>query len=411
VQRKLSIIVILLVACACSVLYPRKKKAKNAEEDEPKKSDLPQETSTASPSPAAICNPKTGWPAPLSTCSEAEPCDVPEGADIGAESNIPQCKTPDTVYGQKHVFFDDSPAKQATDSNGLTRYYCEYRPVGTSLGSKRPLVLWFHGGSGNADNVYEFSRMREKAENYDLTADTARSGFILVSIQSRNLRWPTSEIKHGPHHDFYYRDFDVPSKNPDVAFSDKIIDLLVAEGVVDPKQIYVTGISNGGFFSQFYATARHSNPTPGGNKVAATTPYSAADPFQSPDFDQQPSCQLNPYPKSNVPISLISRNCDLIACSEDQMNRFRSESRPLLAPGFVVETWIKDLDSRVENSNVTWTKINAAGQTVAGCLTKNLCSYGLAILNHINWPDGINDNGGNDHEPQMLEFMKANKLP
>lgn len=366
----------------------------------------PDTDPTAANPTAATCNPTTGMPQALETCSAARPCALSDSSTIAKEIDIPSCSTPSTSYGNKHTYYNDGPAKPLSDLNGLTRYYCEYRPAGTSVSFKRPLVLWFHGGSGNANNVYEFTRLRDKAPTYDLSNDISRPGFVLVSIQGRYLHWPTTEIKHNTHHDFYYRDFNSPSKNPDIDFADRVIDKLVGEGVIDPNRIYAMGISNGGFFSQLYAIARYSTRTRAGNRIAAAAIYSAADPFQSPNFDQNPSCQLNPYPKSVVPILNFSRNCDLITCNQSQMDRFRSEGQPLLAPGFVVENWVGEVATKVQNPNYFWQRINASSQKVSTCLTQSLCSYALGVVNHIHWPDGTNDNSGLDHEPELLNFLK-----
>jgi predicted esterase len=357
------------------------------------------------------CKSETGWPKALAVCSSDDPCVLPTGKITEPVDTGFTCKTPDTAFGKKRPQFDDGAPKTHTDMNGLARPYCEFRPSGTSPESPRPLLLWFHGGSGKAQHVYESTLIRAKAESFDLSHDPARPGFILVSVQGRNLHWPTTELKHESHHDFYYRDLASPSQNPDVAFADQIIDELVSAGVVDKSRIYLSGISNGGFFSQLYGIARHERSTPGGNRVAAAAIYSAADPFQSPNFAQGEKCQLAPYPKSAFPIHLHSRACDLIACNAAQLTKFRNEGRGLLAPGFDVTSWMDSLKDKVENNNATWQIISIAGAEVDSCTLASLCTYEVALINHINWPDGINDASGKDYEIKMLEFLRNHPLP
>lgn len=220
------------------------------------------------PSPPA----NTGAPAPLAVCTQANPCTRPAKelnvSEITEPSSAPLCST--TQPGR--AIYDDGAPHHSVDADGVDRYACLYQPGGASASAPRPLVIFLHGGgSGNAGNVYNFTSLRAKAESYVL-GDAARPGFLLLSIQGRNLHYPTFNNRDGRHHDFYYRDLRSPSTNPDVANLDRLIDELVATGVVDTRRIYLMGWSNGGFFGQMYAIARHTTPTPGGNRVAAVVP-------------------------------------------------------------------------------------------------------------------------------------------
>jgi len=33
------------------------------------------------------------------------------------------------------------------------------------------------------------------------------------------------------------------------------------------------------------------------------------------------------------------------------------------------------------------------------------------LLNHVRWPDGVADRSGLDHEPELLDFLRAHPLP
>ncbi|MBI5895554.1 MAG: hypothetical protein HZB24_05950, partial [Desulfobacterales bacterium] len=207
---------------------------------------------------------------------------------------------------------------------GFTRHACIYRPSGASATSKRPLILWFHpGGEGSADLAGSEAGLLAKAESYDLTGDTARPGFVLVSVQGRNLRYPTAAPRDGQHHDFYYRDLRSPSSNPDIANTDTMIDAMVQEGMVDTNRIYVAGWSNGGFFSQLYAIARDNTATAGGNRIAAAAVFAAADPFAGISWDpfnetsvsDGTACRLAIYPVSDMPVLIVHRTTDsAVAC-------------------------------------------------------------------------------------------------
>ncbi len=346
------------------------------------------------------CNEQTGWPSPLPVCSLLRPCGL-----LMHPSTVPTCETPSTTT--KHPSFKDGAPETIADQDGIRRHYCVYRPKEASARSPRPLLIWFPGGAGNAQNLYQSTLLRQKAIDYRLSRDS-RKGFILVSVQNRNLHWPTKENRDNSHIDFLYRDLGVPSKNRDIAFVDALIDRLVAEGIVDKKRIYLSGISSGGFFSQLYGLARHKTPTAGGNRVAAVAPYSSGDPFGKTDFEHSDSCRTTSIPSSAVPTFTISRSCDLMACDEEQLNRFRSEGRGFISPSYPVESWQQTL---WDNGNPSeWRIINTAGKPVNGCEPSATCGYWEAVGNHIAWPDGIHDESGRDYEPEMLDYLRAHPL-
>lgn len=313
---------------------------------------------------------------------------------------------------------------------GFTRYACIRRPPGASVASPRPLVLWFHpGGAGGADLAASETGLTDKADTFDLTGDSSRPGFILVSIQGRNLRFPTQAPRDGLHHDFYFRDLGVPSKNPDMANADALIDVLVQEGIVDTDRIFVTGWSNGGFFAQLYAIARHETPTTGGNRVAAAAVYSAASPFGDIRWDPfnevllsgGSSCEI-PVPTSSAPILIVYRTSDAaVPCDDFQAGCFAAE------PGYTVENWITE--AKQAGLNVTGLLIRGLESGAGGPLDEETfqctefpggCPVGnctiapptdacLSLVNHQRWPDGVYNNfpfTGMDREVDMLEFLR-----
>jgi pimeloyl-ACP methyl ester carboxylesterase len=354
------------------------------------------------------CNPITGLDGPLPTCSEVV-CDRP-AVELGVEvvtwaTIVPMCRTSNLDI---RPFFSDGPPRTRVGISGVERYSCLYEPPGASSISKRPLVVWLHGGgAGTADNVYDATSIRTKAVDYDLSNDPDRPGFFLLSVQGRSLQYPTSAPRDGHHHDFYYRDLGSPSANPDVANLDALVDELVSTGRVDPQRIYVMGWSNGGFFSQMYGIARSVTPTPGGNRVASVVAFTAADPFHNTRQDQSPSCRLEPYPTSSVPILLISRSCDIVACDEEQLARLGIE---FPSPGHVVSTWQHDLLARIGNENVERIIVAGNGRITNVCSHSFLCSLPVATLNHLRWPDGVADLSDRDHEPAMLNFLRDHPL-
>ncbi|MCA9671353.1 MAG: hypothetical protein KC503_37405 [Myxococcales bacterium] len=355
------------------------------------------------------CGPARGLAAPLPACTASAPCTRP-GKELGVtridgQGAAPLCKTSAAGRG----VFDDSPPRTRVDSRGITRHVCLFEPPGASAAAPRALVIFLHGGNGSADNAYDNTSLRAKAASFDLSGTGQRPGFFLLSIHGRNVHYPTHNPRDGRHHDFYYRDLASPSSNPDVENVDAWIDQLVASGKVDRKRIYLTGWSNGGFFSQMYAIARHNTATPGGSRVAAAVPFTAADPFNNTSPTQTPSCKLAPYPQSTVPLLVVSRSCDIVACDAQQAAALTKQGA-VLEPGHVVGPWIADLASQVKNPNVERLIVSGKGAAVQSC-DHLFCIEALALLNHVRWPDGVADKSGTDHEPRMLGFMRDHPLP
>lgn len=346
------------------------------------------------PSQAYACNRTTGLASPLDVCSPANPCT--KGVTIGQgkilqnqivknPGEVPICKLGKRISWK--------------DPQGLERYSCVYQPANASL--RLPLILYFHGTGGNANNVFQYTSLVDKAGFFTLSADAARKGFVIVSVQGRNLHWPTIHAD-GSHYDYYFRDTATDSKNPDVNYADHLIDTLVEQGVIDQNQIYVMGWSNGATFSQFYAIARHQTPTPRGNRVAAAAVFAFADPFNNINHNQTPSCAI-PYPKTIVPLYLLNRSSDaLTACNTAQEKYFD------LPPGHSVVDWVETLKTIMGNSNVVLQLIDGQGKAVNAC--SSVYIKGFSLLNHLSWPNGRNDRGGVDWEPSMLEFLKSHPI-
>jgi poly(3-hydroxybutyrate) depolymerase len=288
-----------------------------------------------------------------------------------------------------------------TDSaaDSPTRYACVYWSSATTS-APLPLVVWFHGAQGSADDLYSSTGLRTKAISFALSQAAGRTGFVVAAVQGRNLQWPSLNPP-GTHHDIYYRDLASPSANPDVRSADHLIDTLVASGKVDPKQIYVMGWSNGAFFAQLYSIARATTATPGGNTVAAAAVYAGADPFANTTPTQSPSCALSPYPQSKVPIRIVHRDCDAaVACDAQQQSSFG------LAPGFDVTDWLTTAaaSSGVGDPNVSQSLIDGEARAVTACAT--VCTKAVGALNHTHWPDGSGADKV-DWEPSMLQFLQG----
>jgi dienelactone hydrolase len=363
------------------------------------------------------CDPAVGVSAPLPVCSVQRPCEhvlnLPpyNGETLTTSIDVPTCHTTDTDRIGLGLAYDDGAPKTWVDEDGLTRYHCEYRGNATAL-APRPLVIFVPGSGGNAANAYDYTRLREKAITYDLNSSLLRHGFVLVSIQARNLHWPTADNEDGPKSDTYHRDLATHSTNRDITYLDHVVDSIVSEGVIEASRIYLMGWSNGARFAAMYAIARHDTPTPGGNYVAAVANYSGGDPFENVSDGFEPSCKLNPYPTSTLPLFMVSRSCDGVACDENQHAAFHFAGM-MPTPGNIAETWMQTLKftigDPVSAPDPEWKIIDDDGATVLGCDRADLCGRLRSLVNHCHWPDGIDDGGGVDSEPDMLDFLRTHE--
>jgi len=368
---------------------------------------------------ADACSPTQGLVAPVSACSADDPCTNLLGtyalagiSELTTPSDPARCHTRfatpqmlmGCVRGGRGSYNDDDPSRTWSDPDGTQRTWCEARPTSST---PRPLLIYVPGSGGGAGDVYDYTLLRAKSQSYDLGGGP---GFVLVSSQPRNLHWPTEDPEDGTKHDSYHRDL---ATNRDVAFFDYLIDSLVAEGVVDPHRIYLTGWSNGARFATFYGMARHEAATAGGNRVAAVAVYSGGDPYENITATQTPSCKADPYPASTLPFFDITRNCDLIACDQAQYDALLGGGAKM-TPGSQATAWIADLQAKSHDTQAGWMRIGYAGTVTTSCLpfggSATSCTYEMAKRNHFCWPDGVADGGGIDHEIDLLDFLKAHPL-
>ena len=351
---------------------------------------------------AGLCDPSIGLREPTSYCSPTNPCENIATGDVAGRrdrpSDVPTCASTATATADGRGAFDDGPPATFTDRDGVTRYWCEYVPPAAGAANRMPVLVFLHGSGGVAQTVYNSTLLRQKAND---------TPFILVSLQARNLHVPTLDRTDTSKWDEFHRDFASPSGNRDLEFIDHVIDSLA--DVADPNRIYISGWSNGGFMAQLYAIARHETATPGGHRVAAAAVFSAADPFHHV-VAVDDTCRLDPYPPSNVPIMLVSRACDIVACDEAQATQLRDDGIGV-PPGRIVEPWIADATAL--GANIEWRRVSGlfeiAGRIVDQCSAN--CPAARATINHIRWPDGIADESGTDHEPDMLQFLFDHPLP
>ena len=355
------------------------------------------------------CQPDTGLSAAMNTCSVQNPCHrvnpIQEAQSPLKSSDFNlSCSTTEP----NHPYFSD-PLLQIQGIDGIHRDICFYEPPDASSETPLPLVIFFHGMGGKADNLYDFTLLRQKAIDFHLSKLGPQKGFYLISLQARNLHWPGQDLKRdGALFDTFFLDSSIQSKNPDMQITDKIIDQFTRDKFISSKEIYLIGWSNGAAFAGVYATLRDKTPTARGNKIAGVFAYSIGDSFGGIELNENPSCGVTPRPKSKVPYYLISRSCDVVTFSYEQQQRFLQLGAPI-SKQQNANKWYKVLTEEMENDHAVWTLINRMGQVTDTCTPPTQCSYLLeALSNHLNWPNGVNDGGGVDHEIHALNLLKLN---
>ena len=173
--------------------------------------------------------------------------------------------------------------KETLVHNGVHRSYILHIPPQYDSKKKLPLVLLFHGGGGNA---------RQALASYGMAKTADKEGFILVApngsgrFKNRFLTW---NVTFG---------FGYAKRNntDDIGFVTKLISKLQSELRIDPKRIFATGISNGGFLCHFLAA--HLS-----GKIAAIAPIAASIGGKE---SSEADFILPPVPKH--PVSVIAFN-------------------------------------------------------------------------------------------------------
>lgn len=120
------------------------------------------------------------------------------------------------------------------DVDGVSRTYYIHLPPDCEAAASLPLVLAFHGGGGKATMMHRVSK---------LTATSDAHSFIVVYPDGLEKHWGDQRSMTG---------FD---RKGDLEFIRVLLDELELKFKIDPKRVYSTGISNGGFFSQDLAIA------------------------------------------------------------------------------------------------------------------------------------------------------------
>jgi len=261
------------------------------------------------------------------------------------------------------------------DQAGVTRYACFNRPPQAVAGAaKWPMIVYLHGSMTTPDSLYRSGHaLFALSRDYPLSTQAATKGFLLLAPEGRRAKAWASDGPHtgtGYHWDEWQRD---PAKNLDVQAIDHFIEQAVATGLVDPRQIYVFGWSNGADMAVLYGAWR-------AERIAAVGQYAGTDPWQ------RSPCPVAMPAGRQVPLVLLRNLCDALAqCS-------------------ATSSWSNTLALRnwpLRRVDLSWAGKEAGPD--AQCV--QACGEARGLYEHIRWPQQtvLGD--------QLLGFFKAHPLP
>jgi polyhydroxybutyrate depolymerase len=119
--------------------------------------------------------------------------------------------------------------KESIIADGLKREFITYLPAGGGSGNAMPVIISLHGRLGTAEGEMKFADFRPIAD---------REKVIIVCPQGINRSW--NDGRGTPAHNKGIND---------VKFIDELIGYILKTYKADPKRVYVTGMSNGGFMT------------------------------------------------------------------------------------------------------------------------------------------------------------------
>lgn len=184
----------------------------------------------------------------LSACSASD-----EGATDAAEPSDDPCVNPTFEAGRKTIVM-------LKDDDGLERSYTLHVPQHLDRKKPAPLVLNYHGLTSTADEQIFFSVLDEKAD---------QSGFIVAYPEGLGKSFNAGSCCGAL--------ASPPNTTDDGAFARKIVADISGKLCVNPRRVYSTGMSNGGYMSEYNACVN-------ADLFAAVAPVSAVG-FKQPKCD------------------------------------------------------------------------------------------------------------------------------
>ncbi len=234
---------------------------------------------------------------------------------------------------------------------GVRRRYLVHLPPGYNHRKPTPLIFMLHGGGASPEHPGDY-RLADAAD---------AKGFVVVYPEWLNRSWNDGREISGRTAD-------------DVGFISALVDEMVHDYNVDPKRVYSTGISNGGYMSFTLACKL-------ADKIAAVAPVAGSMSHFTLD-----ACK----PAKAVSVLMINGTGDPLVKFEGGPVRGRGDSEPIT---HVVEFWRKQ---ECGNALVNATQLPDLdprdGSTVkvesVACPGREVINYTIEGGGHT-WPGGV----------------------
>jgi polyhydroxybutyrate depolymerase len=153
---------------------------------------------------------------------------------------------------------NDGPTYRISDGS-RDRTYLLYRPAQLSRQTPVPLVVMLHGGFGSGSQA---------KSSYGWDGQAEQQGFVVVYPDGIGRSWNAGGICCGP----------ALRKNiDDLGFLTRLIDAVSKSENIDPKRVYLTGMSNGAAMAYRYA-CEGTIPVAAIGPVAGSFSYTCANP-------------------------------------------------------------------------------------------------------------------------------------
>jgi polyhydroxybutyrate depolymerase len=120
--------------------------------------------------------------------------------------------------------------------DGLERTFHIHNPQSNNNSVQVPLIIALHGRGGNGESMILVTR-----KGFDKLSD--KDGFVVVYPDGIELNWNDGRMDEEASDRAHKENID------DVGFISALIDYMILNYNVDPKRVYITGISNGAIMS------------------------------------------------------------------------------------------------------------------------------------------------------------------
>jgi polyhydroxybutyrate depolymerase len=129
-----------------------------------------------------------------------------------------------------------SDHRGSIEHDGLKRTYLIHLPSSYNKEKQAPLVLALHGRGGNGESMILVTR-----KGFNKLSD--EEGFVVVYPDGIELNWNDGRSDEAANDRAHVENID------DAGFLSALIDTLIHSLNLDPKRVYITGISNGAIMS------------------------------------------------------------------------------------------------------------------------------------------------------------------